>query len=161
MPGPLPVPITISPSQQAVKDRLLRQHSAPQALVRHHYEQLNQQQLDAAVAVFAANTKVHGFAPAPRSFAAYRQVLGVFFTAFPDALISIAEMVAEGDKVAVHIIFQGTQLGAFQGIAPTGKQVTVSGIAIFAFTGGKVSEGWLTLDNLGLLQQVDVIPTPG
>ena len=130
------------------------------ALVRHHYEQLNQQQLDAAVEVFAATTKVHGFAPEPLSFAAYRQVLGVFFTAFPDARISIVEMVAEGDKVAAHIIFQGTQLGEFQGIAPTGKQVTVSGMAIFAFTGGKVSEGWLALDNLGLLQQLGVIPMP-
>ncbi len=130
------------------------------ALVRHHYEQLNQQQLDAAVAVFAADTQVHGLAPEPLGFAAYRQVLGVFFTAFPDALISIVDMVAEGDKVAAHIIFQGTQLGAFQGITPTGKQVTVAGIAIFAFTGGKVSEGWLNLDNLGLLQQLGAIPAP-
>ena len=34
MPGPRPVPITISPSQQAILDRWLRQHSAPHALVR-------------------------------------------------------------------------------------------------------------------------------
>ncbi len=34
MPGPPPVPITISPPQQAILDRWLRQHRAPQALVR-------------------------------------------------------------------------------------------------------------------------------
>ena len=34
MPGPQPQSITISPPQQAILDRLLRQHSSPQALVR-------------------------------------------------------------------------------------------------------------------------------
>ena len=34
MAGPLPVPITVSPPQQAVLERLLRQQTAPQALVR-------------------------------------------------------------------------------------------------------------------------------
>ena len=34
MPGPRPVPITISPPQQAILDHLLRQHRTPQALVR-------------------------------------------------------------------------------------------------------------------------------
>ena len=34
MAGPLPVPITVSPPQRAVLERLLRQQSAPQALVR-------------------------------------------------------------------------------------------------------------------------------
>jgi putative transposase len=34
MPGPPPVSITISPPQQAILERLLRQHSSPQALVR-------------------------------------------------------------------------------------------------------------------------------
>lgn len=34
MAGPLPVPITVSPPQRAVLERLLRQQTAPQALVR-------------------------------------------------------------------------------------------------------------------------------
>ena len=34
MPGPQPLPVTISPSQRVILDRWLRQHSAPQALVR-------------------------------------------------------------------------------------------------------------------------------
>ena len=34
MPGPPALPITLSPAQRAILDRLLRQHSAPQALVR-------------------------------------------------------------------------------------------------------------------------------
>ena len=34
MPGPQPLPITISPSQRVILDRWLRQHSAPHALVR-------------------------------------------------------------------------------------------------------------------------------
>jgi len=46
-------------------------------------------------------------------------------------------------------------------IAPTGKQVTVTGINIGRVEGGKFVEGWFNIDDLGLLQQLGVVPMPG
>jgi predicted ester cyclase len=55
----------------------------------------------------------------------------------------------------------GTHRGDFQGIAPTGKSITQTGIDILRLAGGKVSERWGEFDNLGLMQQLGVIPAPG
>jgi len=44
------------------------------------------------------------------------------------------------------------------GIAPTGKQVTITGIAISRIVGGKTVEEWGEMDNLGMMQQLGVVP---
>ncbi len=46
-------------------------------------------------------------------------------------------------------------------IPPTGKQVTTTGIAITRVLNGKVVEQWANYDDLGLLQQLGVIPSMG
>jgi predicted ester cyclase len=56
---------------------------------------------------------------------------------------------------------RGTQRGVFQGIPATDSTAAVSGIAIYRLAGGKVGEQWLEYDQLGLLQQLGVIPAMG
>ena len=74
---------------------------------------------------------------------------------------TVDDLVAEGDKVVVRWTFRGTHPGEFQGVPPTGKQVTIIGISIFRIVGNKVVEDWTIIDLLGLLQQLGVIPPPG
>ena len=50
--------------------------------------------------------------------------------------------------------------GEFQGIPPTGKQVTISAIGILRITSGRIAETWLNADFLGLMQQLGVVPAP-
>ena len=57
--------------------------------------------------------------------------------------------------------FRGTHRGAFQGIPPTGNQVTLTGISIWRFDDGRIVESWHELDTLGLLQQLGAIPVSG
>jgi predicted ester cyclase len=78
---------------------------------------------------------------------------------FPDIHITIDDMLAEGDKVACRSTWRGTHKGEMRGIAPTGKQVTVTGIVISHGVGGKEVEVWESGDALGMLQQMGVIPT--
>ena len=47
------------------------------------------------------------------------------------------------------------------GIAPTGKQVTVTGMTIDRFVNGQFVEGWSNFDALGMLQQLGVVPQMG
>ena len=70
-------------------------------------------------------------------------------------------MVAEGDKVACRFTWRGTHKGEFMGIAPTGKQVTAAGIVISHIIGSKEVELWESIDQLGMMQQMGVIPPMG
>jgi steroid delta-isomerase-like uncharacterized protein len=79
---------------------------------------------------------------------------------FPDFRLIVEDQIAEGDKVVTRVTFQGTHRGEFRGIAPTGKQVKYSGIAIDRIVQGKVVEMWHVADQLTLLQQVGAIPAP-
>jgi steroid delta-isomerase-like uncharacterized protein len=79
--------------------------------------------------------------------------------AFPDLELTIQGTVAEGDLVAIRWIAQGTHKGDLFGIAPTGKQATVTGITIDRHAGGKIAESWTNWDTLGLLQQLGAVPS--
>ena len=46
-------------------------------------------------------------------------------------------------------------------VAPTGKPVTISGVGIARFANGKLAEGWVNWDALGLMQQLSVVPDLG
>ena len=81
-----------------------------------------------------------------------------YIAAFPDAKITIEDQLAAGDLVATRWTARGTQTGELMGIPPTGKQVTVTGIAISRVKNGKVVEEWSNWDTLGMLQQLGVVP---
>jgi len=85
----------------------------------------------------------------------------MFLTAFPDLYFTVEDLIAEGDEVVARVTMSGTQHGAFMGIPPTGKHVTITGIDINRFVGGKSVEHWVEMDTLGMMQQLGVIPAPG
>ena len=84
----------------------------------------------------------------------------MFLAAFPDLHVTIEDVVAEGDRVVVRTTYTGTHQADLQGIPATGKTVSESAITIFRLANGKIAEGWLVADNLGLMQQLGVIPAP-
>lgn len=83
-----------------------------------------------------------------------------YLTGFADGHITVDEQIVEGDTVATRWTGRGTQTGEIAGIAPTGKQVTVTGITISRLEGGKVVEEWSTWDTLGMLVQLGAVPAP-
>jgi steroid delta-isomerase-like uncharacterized protein len=87
-----------------------------------------------------------------------KKFLAPFTKAFPDLRRNIVDMVAEGDKVAVSINVTGTYKGEFQGIPPTGKQVSFTAMDILTIIDGKITEEWATADMMGLMQQIGAIP---
>jgi predicted ester cyclase len=80
------------------------------------------------------------------------------FTAFPDLHYTLEDLIAEGDKVVHRFTMRGTHQGEFMGVAATGKVVTMTGIYISRFAGGKCVEERSSSDILGLMQQVSAIP---
>jgi steroid delta-isomerase-like uncharacterized protein len=109
---------------------------------------------------FAAS---HLFRPAggqPLDREGHRQMIAHFQDAFPDGHNTSDELLADGDKVVQRWTFRGTHHGVFQGIPPTGRQVTLTGISIWRVDSGTIVESWHELDTLGLLQQLGVVPVP-
>lgn len=123
-------------------------------------ENVNGGDIDAAVQSFAENAVDHdpapGQGPGREGFRAFFTELT---TAFPDAKIKPAQMVADDDNVAVAYTLTGTHQGDFNGIAATGKKIEVRGVQIGRFEGGKIVERWGSSDELGILQQLGVDPT--
>jgi steroid delta-isomerase-like uncharacterized protein len=90
----------------------------------------------------------------------FKQMLGVFRTAFPGFQTTIEDVIAEGDRVVVRHTHHASQKGEFNGIPPTGKHVVVPGIEMLRVRDGQIVEFW-HLDNfLSLMQQLGVIPQP-
>ena len=91
---------------------------------------------------------------------AVKQAAAGYRAAFPDLRLTIESQIAEDDVVVTRWTATGTHQGELFGIAPTGKQATVSGISIDRFSGGKVAESWTNWDTLGLLQQLGAVAAP-
>ena len=131
------------------------------ALTRHAYELANQRNWAAFYELIAPDFVLHNASMTIQGREGYKQFLSMYFTAFPDAQSSIEDMIAEGDTVVVRQTFRGTHQGDLMGIAPTGKQISATGIVITRIANGKAVEQWTNYDDLGLLQQLGVIPAPG
>ena len=73
---------------------------------------------------------------------------------FPDLIVTVEDVMVEGDRVAARVTMRGTHRGEFQGIAPTGKRVEVKAIDMFRISGGKIVEHWGHADDpTGFLRQ--------
>lgn len=76
---------------------------------------------------------------------------------FPDFKYTIEDMIAESDKVSVRYRLDGTNLGEFLGIPPTGRRVYIKNQGIFLIKDGKLQESWHVSDMLDFMQQIRIL----
>jgi len=96
-----------------------------------------------------------------RGRAAFKQLLASLVAGFDDIYDTPEFLIAEGDMVVIRETAGGKHTRVFQGIPPTGTEVTVSNNEIDRIVEGQILEQWVGLDMLSLMQQLGVIPTPG
>src|SRR5258708_5080664 len=112
--------------------------------------------------LFAANFHHHNpGVPDGGSREGFKQFNAVFPSPFPDLRITQDDVIPQGSQVWTPFPPHGTHQGELQGIAPTGKPMTVTGIETMRLSGGQIVEGWVEFDQLGMLQQLGVIPAMG
>lgn len=132
------------------------------ANVRRFYQEvLNEQRLERADEYVAQDYLDHGALPGQGpGLEGAKHRWATYFAAIPDMHATIEDMVAEGDRVTVRWIAEGTHRGTLMGIPPTGKHIRVGGISIYRLVDGRQAEQWEQADTLGLMQQLGVIPSP-
>jgi steroid delta-isomerase-like uncharacterized protein len=97
----------------------------------------------------------------PMDLAGHKQFARMFYGAFPDLYHTIEDTIAEEDTVAVRFTLHGTHTHDFMDIPATGKSIRVSAIAMLKIVDEKVMVLYGQFDQLGMLQQLGVIPAPG
>ncbi|MBA2474165.1 MAG: ester cyclase [Pseudonocardiales bacterium] len=90
----------------------------------------------------------------------FRSFFRTLTTAFPDAQIEPATLVADGEHVALAYTLTGTHNGDFHGVAATSKRIEVRGLQIGRFRDGQIVERWGSTDELGIMQQIGATPSP-
>lgn len=93
-----------------------------------------------------------------RGINGFKKRFATMHTAFPDGHYTLEEMIAEGDTVVVRWTIRGTHTGPFDQLEPTRKKVEWSAIVIYRIAEGKIVAMHGEVDNLGLMQQLGVIP---
>jgi steroid delta-isomerase-like uncharacterized protein len=131
------------------------------AIVRRLFAELwNNGKLSVADEIFTPNYEHHDsstpdFGRGPDS---EKKRATLYRTAFPDLHLTIEDVIAEGETVMTRWSCRGTHKGDLNGIAPTGKQITIYGMTVARVSNGKMAEGFVSWDALGLMQQLGVVP---
>ncbi len=131
-------------------------------IVRRFYESLGANDQAALNELLSADLVAHmpGM-PGPLSRELMLQGASMFSAAFSDQHYTAEDQIADGDKVATRTTWQAIHsAGDFQGVPPTGKRVAASGISIERIQDGKIVERWLSYDQIGMMQQLGLIPPP-
>lgn len=132
--------------------------------MRRMTEKMNRGEWRAASDYFAENTQNHGEKVGREGV---RAVLEDIFTTFPDWRMEILESVASGDLVSVRYQVSGTHRGVGKipvnggllvGVPATGKRFEVKHIHLFKFADGKIIDHYATRDDLGMMQQLGLLP---
>jgi steroid delta-isomerase-like uncharacterized protein len=131
-------------------------------LVRRWFDEVwNKGRADAIEEMFAPDGIAHGLSddPAkpitgPREFRPFHTV---FREAFPNMMIVVEDMVAEGDKVAARCSVRAKHEGEFLGRAATESPVDFTGMVIVRIDNGKIVEAWNNFDFMTLHRQVGLL----
>jgi predicted ester cyclase len=130
------------------------------AIIRRGFEAMNIKDLSVFEEILAPGYVNHDMpapAPGPDGF---KQVIGAFFSGFPDMRITLEAQLGDGDLVANRGTFTGTHQGEFMGIPATGKQVTVKFMDMWRVEDGQAAENWVRIDMLSLMVQLGAVPPP-
>lgn len=109
---------------------------------------------DGYLSMYDSSLAHHGFGPEPLDEAGNRAFYERLAAGFPGCRLVLHDIVAEHDRVALRLHFEGEHNGEFLGIAPTGRSVRVDGQTILQFKDGRVVERWTIADVAGLTSRL-------
>jgi steroid delta-isomerase-like uncharacterized protein len=132
------------------------------AIVLQFYKAFDDRKMDQALNLLASNFVAHmAGMPQPLDNEGFKQFGMAFYLAFANGQHIFEEVVVSEDRVVTCGTFTATHLGEFQGLPPTGKQISLLIMHIDRVEDGKIVEHWGQGDALGLMQQLGIVFLPG
>jgi steroid delta-isomerase-like uncharacterized protein len=86
-------------------------------------------------------------------------VVEMFTTAFPDLTLALKNQYTDGDVSVIEFVATGTHQAELEGIPATGKSIRVNVVDVVTVRDGKIIGEREYYDQLGMMQQLGVIPT--
>jgi predicted ester cyclase len=130
------------------------------ACVRRIVDEVNNRgMLESVEEIISPDYIGHGGSKEVRGPEGYRQAAEAYRVTFPDLHMTIDDMVAEGDNVAWRFTWVATFSGPLANIAPTGRKVVQSGIALWRFENGKAVDAWGYSDSMNMYRQMGINPS--
>jgi len=131
---------------------------ANKEILRRWFDEVWNKGRDEAIEeMFDENGIAHGLSDDPanpiKGPRGYKPFYAVFRQAFPNIVIVIEDMVAEGDKVAARCSVRAKHEGEFMGRAATQSPVEFTGITIVRIDNGKIVEAWNNFDFMTMYKQ--------
>jgi steroid delta-isomerase-like uncharacterized protein len=123
------------------------------ALIRAHYEATTNNFDPASIDEQVAEDFFDHAAGARLGPEGVKQHIQGLKSVFPDLHVTIEDILAEGDRVAVRARWQGTHGADFRGIPASGKWVEFTGMVFWRVAEGKILERWASVDLLGPLRE--------
>jgi predicted ester cyclase len=120
-------------------------------------EVFGQGKLEVADEIIAPDFIDHEMSDA-RGPEALKEAANMLRAAFSGLKFSMEDTITEGDQIAIRFLATGTHTGEFAGAPASGKPISVNGIDIIRFEGGKAVEHWGFMDQVGLMQQIGAMP---
>jgi steroid delta-isomerase-like uncharacterized protein len=121
------------------------------AIVRRRFDELDRGNFGILDELFASDYTLNFPGREPLDLDRTRDFYRQMYSAFIDLHHEVVEQISEGDKVVTRWRATGTHVGEFMGIPPTNQSVSFSGINIYTFHEGKLSESQVAWDLFGLL----------
>lgn len=87
-----------------------------------------------------------------------KPLIAAFTTAFPDAKVTIQEMIGVPGRAAVRAVISGTHRGEWFGIPPTGRSFRMPIHEFHHIADGRLTRTWHLEDWFGWLDQVGAWP---
>ncbi|MBD1865060.1 MULTISPECIES: ester cyclase [Trichocoleus] len=132
------------------------------ALILQFYKAFDDRKMEQALELLAPNFVAHlAGVPEPLDGEGFKRFGMSFYLAFQQGAHIFDEVIISEDKVVTCGKFTATHVGEFQGLPPTGKQISLSIMHIDRVENGKIVEHWGQGDAFGLMQQLGIVFLPG
>lgn len=136
------------------------EHEAHKRTVRKYPRAVAAGELEVLEEICTEDVISHAPLGEPQGIDALKEYEAPIHEAFPDFDVTVEDLVAEDDRVAMRLTIRGTHEGEMMGIAPTGRAVEFQNTIFHRMTDGMIAERWVQPDVLGLLQQLGAIEDP-
>ena len=129
------------------------------ALVRRFIDEIFLRRDFAAVdELLTDDFTAHTWGPMPPGRDGLKDAITRVSAGISDARMTVEDVIAEGDLVAVRLTSSAVQTGEFMGMPPSGKRYEIGEIHIFRLRDGRVAEHWHQADLLGMMRQLGATP---